>query len=75
MLSSSKMQLAFCEFTFNAAEVYRANTQVRGDVMLRHPLYNVRLFCQKVQVTLLGRIAYERHKFINVMRLPLSGHF
>ena len=67
MLSSLEMRVAFGYFTFDAAKVHGAYAQVRGYVMLRHPLYNMRAIAQQVLVALFGRIADEGEKLVHVM--------
>src|ERR1044072_313691 len=74
MLSSLEPGFSFGQLAFYAAEVHGANTQVRSDVMLRHPLNNMRAFFNKVLVTLFGRIANKRSKLIHIMNLPFGGH-
>jgi len=73
MLSISETGLSFSQLAFNAAEVHGADAEIGGDVMLRYALYNVGLFAEQAQVALLGRIAYQRNKFIDVMGLSPRG--
>ena len=53
--------------------MHRGDAQVRGDIVLRYALQNVRLFAQQIQVTLLRRIADKGHKLAHIMQLPFKN--
>lgn len=43
------------------------DAQVGSDVMLRNPLYELRLFLQQVEIALPGRVFYKRKKMLHIL--------
>lgn len=70
----SKVRFPFGQFGFDTAQVHLAHAQVRGDIMLGHPLDDVRALIDQVLVALFRGIPDKGNKLIDIMRLPLNGH-
>ena len=60
--------LFFGQLTFNTAQVYRANAQVRSNIMLGHPLHHLWFFLYQIQVALLGRIFYKGKELFHLLK-------
>jgi len=62
------------QFIFYPAKVDGGNSQVGGDIVLRHPLDDMRSFLYKVHIALLRGIPDTGEEFVHIMALTLEGN-
>ena len=75
MLSNVPTRLLLGELVLYPAEVDGSNAQVGGNIVLRHPLDDMRPFFYKIFIPLLGSVADAGEKFVHIMVLSLERYF